>query len=175
MKTLTWLLLVVAVAGLLCMVAVHISALVGVTAPFDNSIRFVVPALFAVWVPTIFVMTRLTREFKQKDIWRAALRGCPAWMRRTVWVLFGYCWAGFFILPALYGGGMDSDANKARVMSAGVMIFYLIAAAVSYSAVNADRSGTLTRCLNGHPVQPLAKFCDECGAPVSSQPVDRRG
>ena len=174
MKTFTQLLLVVAVAGLLCMAAVHISALVGVTAPFRMAMRFGVPALFVVWLPTIFVMNRLTREFKQKDIWRAALRGCPAWMRRSVWIIFGYCWVSFFVLPAVYGGGMDSSPNKARVMSAGVMAFYVIAAAISYSALNADRSDDLIRCLNGHPVQPLAKFCDECGAPVSLQPADKR-
>ena len=166
MENLTRIVLLVAVAGLVCLAAVHIAALAGATAPFEQTLRFVGPALFVVWLPTIFVMTRLTRDFKQKDIWRAALRGCPAWMRRVVWVIFGYCWAGFFVLPALYGGGMESDANKARVMSAGLMTFYLIAAAVAYSALNAERNDSLTRCVNGHPVQPLAKFCDECGAPV---------
>jgi hypothetical protein len=93
-------------------------------------------------------------------------------MRRTIWVIFGYCWLGFFILPALYGGGTQDDANTARVMSAGLVMFYLMAAAVSYSALNAERHDLLIRCANGHAVQPLAKFCHECGAPLSSKTVD---
>jgi hypothetical protein len=171
MRSLIRVLFIVSFTGVVFLAAVHIAALAGTTAPFKKSLRFVLPALVAVWVPTIIVITRLTRDFKQKDLWRAALRGCPASMRRAFWVIFGYCWLGFFILPALYGGTED-DANSARVMSAGLMTFYLIASAVSYSALYAERHDMLTRCQNGHAVQPLAKFCDECGAPVSSRTAD---
>jgi hypothetical protein len=171
MKTLIRILLVVALVGLLCAAVIHISTLAGTTALFGNSLRFLGPTLFVVWVPAILVMNRLTRDFKQRDLWRAALRGCPVWMRRTVWAISGYCWAGFFVLPLLFGGGMDSDANKARSMSGALIPFYLIAAAVHYSALNVDRQDGPARCLNGHTVEPLAKFCSECGAPVSSQPV----
>jgi len=149
------------------MLVVHVASLFGVAAPFEHVLRYLAPGVFVVFLPTIQVMTRLTRDFKQKDIWRAALRGCPQWMRRAVWVIFGYAWVGFFALPFLYGGGMDSEANKARMLSGTLLIFYLIPVAVLYSATQVTRFDENRRCLNGHPVSPLAKFCEECGAPVA--------
>jgi hypothetical protein len=96
-------------------------------------------------------------------------------MYRTVWGIFLYSWAGFFVLPLLYGGGMDSAANKARGMSGVLLIVYLIPLAVMCSAVHVKRFDESRRCLNGHRVSPLAKFCEECGAPVAtSTPEFRR-
>src|SRR5437870_7027920 len=33
--------------------------------------------IFVVWLPTVLLLNTLTRDFKQKDLWKAALRGCP--------------------------------------------------------------------------------------------------
>ena len=160
--------LVLAWAGFVAIAAIHVSSLFGFTHPFETLLlRYLVPGLFVVFLPTIFVMNRLTRDFKQKDLWSAALRGCPPWMRGAVWVLFGYCWLGFFVLPIFYGGGMDSPANKARAMSGVLMTFYLIPAAVLYSATQVERVDQGRRCLNGHHLPPSAKFCEECGAPAA--------
>ena len=171
MKILIYPLLVVAAVGFVALFAIHVAALFGVTYPFERFIGLFGPGLFVVFVPMIFVMNRLTRDFKQKDIWRAALRGCPAWMRRAVWVIGGYAWLGFFLLPVLYGGGMEAPSNKARVMSAGLMIFYLIPFAVLYSATRVTAVDEGRRCLSGHPVTALANFCEECGAPVAPPPT----
>ena len=84
-----------------------------------------------------------------------------------MWVICGYAWVGFFALPFLYGGGMDSTANKARSMSATLLIFYLIPSSVVYSATRVQRFDESRRCLNGHHVSPLAKFCEEWGAPIA--------
>lgn len=162
--------LALAVAGFIAVAAIHVASLFGVTYPFDHFLRFLFPGILVVFVPTIFVMNRLARDFKQKDVWRAALRGCPRWMRWTVWVVSGYTWLGFFVLPLLYGGGMETPANKARSMSGVLMIFYLIPAAVLYSATQVERLDAGRRCLNGHHLSPSAKFCEECGAPAA--PVD---
>lgn len=159
--------------GMAATAAVHIAALFGNIDPFEQTLRILGPGVFVVFLPTVLVMTRLTRDFKQKDIWRAALRGCPPWMYRAFYAIFIYCWAGFFILPMLYGGGMDAEANKARGMSGGLLIFYVISFAVLYSATRAEGVDKSIRCLNGHRVSPLAKFCEECGAPVSNQDVTR--
>lgn len=88
-----------ATVGFLAMLAVHVAALFGNTYPFERTIAILGPGVFVAFLPTIFVMNRLTRDFKQKDIWRAALPGCPRWMYRAVWGIFLYCWAGFFFLP----------------------------------------------------------------------------
>lgn len=86
---------------------------------------------------------------------------------RTVWVIFGYAWVGFFVLPILYGSGMDSEANRARTLFGGLLISYLNPVAVLYSATQVKRFDESRRCPNGHHVSPLAKFCEECGAPVA--------
>jgi hypothetical protein len=166
MTVLTYPFLALAVAGFVAVLAIHVASLFGVTYLW-HFLRFLFPGIFVVFLPTIFVMNRLTRDFKQKDIWRAALRGCPQWMRRAVWAIIGYAWVGFFVLPLLFGGGMESAANKARSMSGALLIFYLIPAAVLYSATQVQRLDESRRCLNGHRVSPLAKFCEECGAPVA--------
>jgi hypothetical protein len=162
-----------AVVGFAAILVVHLASLFGVTYPFERSIEILGPGVFVVFLPTVLVMTRLTRDFKQKDAWRAALRGCPRWMYRAVWGIFLYCWAGFFVLPLLYGGGMDEASNKARSMSAGLLIFYLIPLAVMYSAMHVEGFDNSRQCLNGHRVSPLAKFCEECGAPVVDRETTR--
>ena len=174
MRTFSRILFLVSLVGFASLAIIHIAALMGFTEPFSTAIAWLGPALFVIWIPTIFVMNWLVRDFKQKDLWRAALRGCPAWMRGSLWVIFGHSWLGFFIFPLVFGGGTSSAANGARIGSAVFMIFYLVSTMVSYSAINAAHCDSLIRCTNGHTVQPLANFCDECGAPVIREPI-RRG
>jgi hypothetical protein len=166
MKSLSYPLLALSGIGSLAILSIHVAALLGFTFGFDLFVRFLVPGLFVVWLPSIFVMNTLTKEFKQKEIWRAALRGCPPWMRRTLWIVLGYAWVGFFTLPFFYGGG-NSPLNKARSMLAVLMVFYMMSFAVFYSATHAKRFDGGRYCLNGHRISPLAKFCEECGAPAA--------
>jgi len=167
MNVLIYPFLALSAVGFAALLAIHVASLFGVAYPFEHFIGILGPGIFVVFLPTIFVMNRLTRDFKQKNIWRAALRGCPTWMRRTVWTIFGYSWLGFFILPLIFGGGMDSATNKARIGSGALMVFYLIPLAVLYSATKAHTLDESRSCLNGHHISPLAKFCEECGAPVA--------
>ncbi|MGC2163735.1 MAG: zinc ribbon domain-containing protein [Silvibacterium sp.] len=161
--------LALAIVGSVATLMIHVASLFGITDPFEHYLKFVGPGVFVVFLPMIFVINRLTRDYKQKDLWRAALRGCPSWMRHAVWVIFGYAWVGFFALPFLYGGGMSSSANSARSMSAMLLVFYVIPVAVLYSATHVQDSDASRRCLNGHLMPPLAKFCPECGAPLAPQ------
>ena len=171
MAVLLYPMLAFSAAGLMAALAVHVASLLGAAYPFEHLLKFLAFGVFAVMVPTIFVMHRLTRDVKQRDIWRAALRGCPKWMRGLVWAISGYAWVGFFVLPLLYGGGMDSETNKARSMSGVLLIFYLIPASVLYSATQVPRFNENGLCSNGHRVSPLAKFCEECGAPLAASSV----
>jgi apolipoprotein N-acyltransferase len=158
--------LALATAGFIAMLWLHVASLFGAVYLVKRSLSVLVPGLFVAFVPTVFVMYPLTRDARQSDLWRAALRGCPRWMRGFVWAIFGYSWGGFFVLPFLFGGGME--ANGMRVISAGLLAFYLIPVAVLYSAMQVRRSGESTGCVNGHRVSPFAKFCEECGAPVAT-------
>lgn len=157
-----------ATVGFVVVLLAHLAALGGTTSAFERLAKFIFPGIFIVWLPTVLVMGRLTREFKQKDIWRAALRGCPRWMQRTLWVVIGYAFFVGFVLPIFYGGGMNSPANSARAMTAIALTFYAIAACVLYSATQVQKFDQNRRCVNGHRVSPLAKFCEECGAPIAA-------
>ena len=119
--------------------------------------------LFVVWIPTVILANRLTQDFKQKDFWKAALRGCPAWMRSALWVVIGCVFAVFF-LPVLAKRG-PGDAPQTFVLFP--MMFYSVSFCVMYSLINVDKNDSSRRCLNGHAISPLAKFCEECGAPAA--------
>ena len=50
--------------------------------------------------------------------------------------------------------------------------FYSVSFCVMYSVLHVDKFDSTRRCLNGHATSPLAKFCDECGAPAAPDPVN---
>jgi hypothetical protein len=66
--------------------------------------------IFLVWLPTILLMNRLTRDFKQKDLWKAALRGCPPWMRNALWLLW-VCVRCLLLSPNLKSKSRGSPPN----------------------------------------------------------------
>jgi len=68
MTALIYAFLALATAGFIAMLAVHLASIFGVTYPLDHTIKFLGPGVFIVFLPTVLVMTRLTRDFKQKDI-----------------------------------------------------------------------------------------------------------
>jgi len=119
--------------------------------------------IFVVWVPTIILSNWLTRDFKQKDFWKAALRGCPAWMRTGLWVVIGCVFIAFF-LPILFG---KSPGDSPLTFTLFPMMFYAVSFCVMYSLINIEESGADRRCLNGHAMSPSAKFCEECGSPAA--------
>ncbi|HUJ49554.1 MAG TPA: hypothetical protein VLW25_05125, partial [Bryobacteraceae bacterium] len=52
-----------------------------------------------------------------------------------------------------------------RFITGHVMAFYSVFSAVLYSGAKLwGQQGR--RCPEGHPVGPLAKFCDQCGRPI---------
>ena len=156
-----------ALAGFTCVLAIHLTALAGSTFLYDHLGAFVFPGLFVVWLPTIFAMNRLTKGFERKETWRVALRGCPKWMRVSCWVVFGYGW-GTSMLLMLFTDARASALTSARTLSAFVLIFFVVATCVLYSATQAEKYDRTRKCTNGHQVGPLAKFCEVCGAPCDA-------
>jgi len=49
--------------------------------------------------------------------------------------------------------------------------FYAVSFCVMYSLIHVDERDASRRCLNGHAISPLAKFCEECGAPVAPEGI----
>jgi hypothetical protein len=132
-------------------------------------LRIIFPGIFVVWLPTVFLMNQLSADFKQRDIWKAALRGCPAWMRTALWSVMGLTFAAFFA-PFLWGSRPENFPPGFFLFPA---VFYSTSFCVAYSFLHAGRFDAGRRCLNGHRMSPLAKFCEECGAPAAPESVAR--
>jgi len=123
---------------------------------------FLFAGIFVVWFPTVILMNQLTKDFKQKDLWKAALRGCPPWMKTGMWVLLGCTFVLF-----LFNLWIHSPGNASFVFVLFPITFYSVSFCVMYSLIHVEEFDSSRRCLNGHQISPLAKFCEECGAPAA--------
>jgi hypothetical protein len=128
-------------AGFACVAGIHIASLAGITKPFENWIPALFSILAIVFAATFLTVNRLPPCFKQEDIWRAALRRWPAWMRRAVWIVVGYGLLGFFLLPRLFGGETDSTASMLRSLSAFFLGISVAAVAVLFLVLRSDHFG----------------------------------
>lgn len=149
-----------ALAGLIASVVVHGCSLFGIPQPLGEAAWGLHVGIFVIWVPAILVAQKLTHGSKQAEFWKAALRGCPRWMRTSLYVLFAYVFVNFFLSIAL---GPGSEADQFRLFSGHWMVFYFAGFAMLWSAeqLGAD---VVSRCPQGHECSPFAKFCEVCGA-----------
>ena len=158
--------LVLAVGGFLGILTIHVAALAGLTAP-SVILKVVIAGVFVVWVPATLVSSHLSKEFKQNHLWRATLRGCPKWMQTALWGVCGYGFLGTFLLPLLLGENIDAYGGSMKGMSGFMMTFYAMAVCVLYSATRVEGFDRNRCCPNGHHVSPVARFCEDCGSPVT--------
>jgi len=165
-----------AALGLVLSVIVHVLSLLGMPSPFGETSWVLHMGIFVVWLPTVLIATKLVKDFKYRDFWKAALRGCPKWMKNLTYFFFGYeilNFAIFFISDFAAGGSARGEGNTPsnvfRGFSGHWMAFYCVAMATLYSAIHVEEHDETRRCLNGHPVSPSAKFCEQCGAKVIEQ------
>ena len=159
--------------GLILSVIVHVLSLFGMPSPFGETSWVLHGGIFVVWLPTVLALNKLGKDFKRKEIWKAALRACPKWMKNMTYFLFGYAILNFavFIISDFTGGGStgdhgDTPAIVFRGFSGHWMAFYCVAMATLYTAIHAKEHDEARKCQNGHPVSPAARFCEECGARV---------
>ena len=156
-----------AACGFLLRVAAHVMALAGIAIPGGGLVWVLHIGIFVVWIPTVLVANRITGYSNRKDFWKTALIGCPVWMRRALYVVFGYAVFNFilFILststhPKPTG---TAPASVIRGFSGHWMVFYGAAFATLYSVIHAPYLFHDRKCPQGHSVAPTARFCPECG------------
>ena len=160
-----------ALLGLFLSLAAHLAALVGMPQPLGSAAWGLHIGIFVVWIPAIIAANHLVKDFRRKDFWKAALRGCPTWMRWLTYGFFGYAFINFivFILSAPPNGvsaGAGTPAVVFRGFSGHWMAFYSAAGAILYSSFVVGRRDPSRRCPNNHPVSPSALYCEVCGAYV---------
>ena len=165
---------ILAAIGLLLSVIVHIYALLGQQVPFGKLTYGLHVGLFIVWFPAASVGKRLSKDFKQSELFQAVLRGCPIWMKRIPYLFFLYGVINmlWFVstgqTQTTKCGVMDTgnEIEQFRIFSCFWMVGYSAAYSVLYSARQTEILDKERRCRNGHDVSPSARFCEDCGAPV---------
>ena len=162
-KMIAYPVMILSAAGMVLCLSFYVLGLTRIYSLPAKGLPILFGGLFAVWLPTVILSNRLTQDFKNKDFWKAALRGCPAWMRSALWVVIGCVFAVFF-LPVL-SRRSPGDAPQTFVLFP--ILFYAVSFCVMYSLINVEKHDSVRRCLNGHAISPLAKFCEECGAPAA--------
>jgi hypothetical protein len=158
---------VVAAGGFVVSAAVHLGAWAGLAPP---AIAWALHGgIFVVWLPTVLVAQTLTKDFKQREFWTAALRGAPPWVSTALKWLAGYAALNFLLFALQTTTGEPSPAIEARMFSGHWLIFYGAGAATLYSAAQLRDHGERPRvCLNGHTVSLSAQYCEQCGSPVNT-------
>jgi hypothetical protein len=148
--------------GLVFSVVSHLSALMGGSGPLGDKSWYLHVGIFVVWLPAVIAVNRLTQGGPAKG---HLDRSCPPWMKYMTYSFFGYGLLNFVIFMVngspSSGTGFMSPADV-RGFSGHWMVFYSAALSVLYAAAS-GQTELLRRCLNGHLVGPLAKYCDQCG------------
>lgn len=161
--------MVLAACGITLSIAAHVMALAGVPIPGGGLVWVLHVGIFVVWLPAVLVSLKMTRHASRKDLWKMALAGCPEWMRRSLYVLFGYAMLNFILFFTSTAGQSRQDrkstSNLAEVrgFSGHWMIFYGVAFAIFYSRIHSPELYRERKCPQGHTSSPTARFCAECG------------
>jgi hypothetical protein len=153
--------------GFVACFTIHAAALFGMQLISERNVVPFFAGSFIVYVPAVLVANWLARNFKQKECLKAALRGCPRWMRTTVNFLGAYAVLSF-IAVVVVGHGEPSPKGQAAMFSAYGMAFDWTSFAILFSAMRVKDLDAGRCCLNGHSVSPLANYCEQCGAPVKA-------
>ncbi len=158
--------MVLSAIGLFSTLVLHLASVFKLPFEHFDKVFYLAGGVFVVWLPTVLVVGKLTKEFKRKDFWKAAMRGCPPWIKKLAYVVFGYAVINFIYM--MITGPDENNISTARFVSGHLLPFYAVAFATLYSATKVDEMDSTRRCINGHPVSPGAKYCEECGAAVQS-------
>ena len=153
----------------------HLSALIGFNGPLGDQTWFLHVGIFVVWIPTVISSHMLSRNVPSKDVWKAALRWCPTWMKYLTYFFFGYAIFNFVLFMIIAPSGHPSAGpmppSVVRGFSGHWMAFYCAAFAILYSKAHARDEDRPKHCPNGHSVGPLAQFCETCGSPIGPMPT----
>ena len=158
-----------AAIGLVVSLVSHVYALFGLPGPLGDFSWVLHIGIFVVWIPAVIASQSLSRNVPSKDFWKAALRGCPPWMKYLTYFFFGYAifnFAIFFITAPSHPPSGPMPPAVVRGFSGHWMAFYCAALSILYSKTRTQGQHRPTHCPNGHSISPLAKFCQACGSPV---------
>jgi hypothetical protein len=179
MKATLYSIMLLAGCGLVLSIGAHCMAIFGTTIPGGKLVWCLHVGVLVVWIPTVFISAQTTRHTNRKDFWKVALAGCPNWVLRGLYVLFGYAVLNFVVFmaatisqPKQRTG--ESSSFVVRGFSGHWMVFYGAAFAVLSFRIHAPQLYRERKCPQGHDVSPAARFCSDCGYDFSDDTGNAR-
>jgi uncharacterized membrane protein YtjA (UPF0391 family) len=165
MRTILRLVMYITVLGLFSNLILHISGFFGgiPLAQAAEVARYLYQVMIVVTLISIFVSNHTVKNYLPRDFWKAALRGCPKWLKYLPLILFVYANLFYFIHGSF---SVPESAKNMQVGCAFYMSIYALCLALLYSALQIQYVDKVRRCPNGHNVPSDAKFCEECGSRV---------
>lgn len=158
---------ILAFIGFSASMAVHLAGYAGIDRLFGVNPWPLHVGIFVVWFPAVLAAMQLSKDFPQKDMWKASLRGNPKWIQYSVYGLFCYAFLNFLVF--FINGGGKNEVSTVKGFSGHWLIFYFAAFAILRSYVNVSHNDTVRRCKNKHVVEPNHVYCPQCGEIVGSQ------
>lgn len=163
--------------GLVLSLIAHVSSLIGADLGLGQKVFALHIGVFIVWVPTVLVFNKLTKNCKQSQLWKVALLGCPEWMKYSFYGLCVYAFINFILFMIIDSQNPNNAHGPAtpqviRGFSGHWMVFYSAAFVTLFSAKKLNLAEL--KCKNGHTMSPLAKYCEQCGAPMIQNDIKNR-
>jgi hypothetical protein len=165
-------LMLYAACGLALSLTVHILSFFGIQFGGNTLFMGLHVGIFPLWFPVVLIAQKMTGGARRTEFWKAALSGCPPWMRYMTYGFLIYAIANFAIFivltlmhPQPKGGGPPS-AVVLHGFSGHWMAFYSAGLAILTTAYRRGLSNLQHRCPLGHEIGWNDKFCPTCGAAV---------
>jgi len=162
--------MVYASAGLVLSLAVHLLSFFDLQPGGTKLFAALHIGIFPLWFPVVLIASKRSGGARRKDFWKAALAGCPAWMRYMTYSFFAYAILNFvFSIVVAPKGLQPGGAPPVSVwhgFSGHWMAFYSAGLAIVTSAYRTGFATPGPKCPNGHVVGFSDRFCGTCGTPV---------
>ncbi len=171
-------LMIYAACGLALSLAVHVLSFFGIAPGGETLFTALHIGIFPLWVPAVLIMRQMSGGgIRRNDFWKAALSGCPPWMRYMTYGFLAYAIINFVIFtflvpshPLPKQSGAELPPQVLHGFSGHWMAFYSAGLAIVTTAYRRGLSNLQRRCPFGHDVGWGDRFCPTCGASIAPLP-----
>lgn len=169
-------LMLYAACGLVLSLVVHILSFFGIQFGGNTLFFGLHVGIFPLWIPVVLVSRKMMGGAPRKDFWKAALSGCPPWMKYMTYGFFIYAFVNFAIFIVLLQmhppprGTTEPPAAVLHGFSGHWMAFYSAGLAILTTAYRRGLSNLQRKCRFGHEIGWSDRFCPTCGAAVDAVP-----
>ena len=138
MRIILSLFMYLAVLGLFFNLILHISGFLGgiphvYSSQADQVARYLNQVMMIVCVVSILAANRICENYMPKEFWKAALRGCPKWLKYLPSLLLTYA----VLFAAIHGrSGIPGSPSMVQEGSAFGMAIYAVSLVLLYSVLH---------------------------------------